>query len=161
MNKKEIAREAILDTFDNAAAIAKAYAELVVEGKIPNIIETQEMDEENKGDAMSLIDKVREAQEESYDKWFDRWFENENLEDQLKQSAMKGYTSYRYVINDEYSEYQQRRMNDSRFIEKLKDKLEGFKIYRKDPERYEVSLFGRSAGYRWTKPEVIISWKCS
>src|SRR5690625_4220479 len=62
MNKKEIAREAILDTFDNAAAIAKAYAELVVEGKIPNIIETQEMDEENKGDAMSLIDKVREAQ---------------------------------------------------------------------------------------------------
>jgi hypothetical protein len=108
-----------------------------------------------------LEDDLSEAQEESYDKWFDRWFENENLEDQLKQSAMKGYTSYRYVINDEYSEYQQRRMNDSRFIEKLKDKLEGFKIYHKDPERYEVSLFGRSAGYRWTKPEVVISWKCS
>lgn len=108
---------------------------------------------------MNLIDEVKQAEDESYDKWFERWFEKENLENTLKQSAMKGYTSFSYLINDDYSEYTQRRMRNKKFVKKLKDKLKGFNVYRLEPQRYERSMLGKRISDGWTDLKVCISWK--
>ncbi len=39
---------------------------------------------------MSLIEKIQETQNESFDKWFERWYEKQNLEDTIIKSAAKG-----------------------------------------------------------------------
>lgn len=100
-----------------------------------------------------------EVNKESYDKWFERWYEKENLPAKLKQSAMQGYEAFSYTIGSSFTSYTYRRMDDERFIEKLKEKLDGFNVYRRKSERLERSLFGRHYGYYWTDPEVVISWR--
>lgn len=47
---------------------------------------------------MSLIEKIQEIQNESFDKWFERWYEKQNLEDTIIRSAGKGYEGYRISI---------------------------------------------------------------
>jgi hypothetical protein len=106
------------------------------------------------------VDELRKIGTESYDKWFERWYEKENLEEKLKQSAMKGYSSYSYNPKSKHrTEYENRRMSDKRFVEKLEGKLDGFRVYRQEPKKYELNLLGKNLGTRWTDPEVIISWK--
>lgn len=103
------------------------------------------------------IDELKEVEEESYNKWFERWYEKQDFSNKLKKSAMQGYTAYSYTVKH-YDDYTQRRMKDTRFIPLLQSKLEGFKVYVKEPEKYKWDIFGRDMGYRWTDYKIVISW---
>lgn len=81
---------------------------------------------------MSLIAKVQQVQDKSFDKWFDRWYEKENLEKEIIQAAQEGYTGYNINIKS-YQEsessfgkeriYLNRRLRDKRTIDKLRTQL--------------------------------------
>lgn len=116
---------------------------------------------------VSLIDQVKSAQEESFDKWFDRWYKNLNLESKIVQSAQQGYTGYRLSIKKRYDsesdwdkevKYTARRMRDKRIVENIKKQLgEGFDVgYVYDSK--EGMLFGRIPTTR-TEDYISIRWE--
>lgn len=104
-------------------------------------------------------EELKKESQIAYDKWFERWYANEKIESELKQAAMQGYTAYGIVIRAHYDDYLKRRMKDDRFVEKLRDKLSEFTVYKKEPRRYERTLLGRHLGYGWTETEIVISWR--
>lgn len=87
---------------------------------------------------MSLVEKIQEIQNESFDKWFERWYEKQNLEDTIIQAAAEGYEGYRISIKeiwestsnwDEEQKHLARRLRDKRTVEKIQDKLgDGIKV---------------------------------
>ena len=82
---------------------------------------------------MSLIDEVTNIHEDSHKKWFERWYENENLENNIRLSAAKGYTGYRIQVSNCDDKYLRLRLGNSKTIDLLKDKLgEGFKVFLKE-----------------------------
>lgn len=105
------------------------------------------------------VKELNEIKNESYDKWFERWYEKENLPKKLEQVAMKGYTAISYTVADPYTDYEQRRLRDIRFINSLEDKLEGFKIYREEPRKKDLGFLGRKIGTVWTELKIVISWE--
>ena len=115
---------------------------------------------------MSLINQIRDIQEESYNKWLERYWKNLKLENKIIQSAQKGYSAYRIGIMDsselrsqlsEEKLYTIRRLRDPRTINLIQEKLgEGFTVELiQNP--YTVRLFGveleRTAEY------ILISWE--
>lgn len=115
---------------------------------------------------MSLINQIRDIQEESYNKWFERYWKNLNLENKIIQSAQKGYSAYRIGIMDgselrnqlsEEELYTIRRLRDSRTTGLLQEMLgEGLTVKLiQDP--YTVRLFG--AELKRTKEYILISWE--
>lgn len=116
---------------------------------------------------MTLIDQVKNAQEESYDKWFERWYKSLNLERGILDAAQQGYTGYRISIKKSYESednwskertYKARRMRDSRTVEKLKEKLgEGFSVeYARDVQ--EGMVFGTIPATR-VEEFILLYWK--
>lgn len=101
---------------------------------------------------MSLIEKIQEVQDESYQKWFERWYEKQNLENIIIQSASKGYESHRIYIKktwesvsdwDESQKYLARRLIDKRTVEKIQKKLgEGIKVKYVNDEKTYDTFFG-------------------
>lgn len=76
---------------------------------------------------MLELDKLKQEREQAYDVWFERWWAREDVEHQIKIANYQGYT--RVVINFRgYSLYDTNRLKDSRFSQKLTDKLPGFDI---------------------------------
>lgn len=116
---------------------------------------------------MSLIDQVKNAQEESFDKWFDRWYKKMNLESKIVSSAQQGYTGYSLMIKCDYEnennwnkdkDYTARRTRDSRTVEKLKEKLgEGFKV-RYVSDTKTGYIFGRIPTTK-TEDYISIRWE--
>lgn len=104
------------------------------------------------------IDELREISLESYDKWFERWYKKQGLADKLKKSAMQGYTSYSYVINNSYSDYEKRRMNNPLLIKKLQGKLDDFEVYRVEPKKYTKRILNKELGIGYTDAKIVISW---
>ena len=98
---------------------------------------------------MSLIEKIQEIQNESFDKWFERWYEKQNLEDTIIQSAAEGYRisikeTWESTSNwDEEQKHLARRLRDKRTVEKIQEKLgEGLKVkYVNDDKTYDT-FFG-------------------
>ncbi|HAP8954988.1 TPA: hypothetical protein IV340_001848 [Enterococcus faecium] len=101
---------------------------------------------------MSLIEKIQETQNESFDKWFERWYEKQNLEDTIIKSAAKGYKGHCISIKetwesasnwDEKQKYLLRRLRDKRTVKKIQEKLgEGLKVkYVNDDKTYDT-IFG-------------------
>lgn len=77
----------------------------------------------------SMIDELREANDESYNKWFERWYQKENIPSNLKKSAQQGYSGYTIPIElPQEASYLNVRLRDSRTIERLKEKLPGVKV---------------------------------
>lgn len=101
---------------------------------------------------MSLIEKIQETQNESFDKWFERWYEKQNLEDTIIKLAAKGYESHRIYIKktwesisdwDEDQKYLARRLIDKRTVEKIQKKLgEGLKVKYVNDEKTYDTIFG-------------------
>lgn len=99
---------------------------------------------------MSLVEKIQEIQNESFDKWFERWYEKQNLEDTIIQAAAEGYEGYRISIKetwestsnwDEEQKYLARRLRDKRTVEKIQDKLgDGIKVKYVNNETYFTFL---------------------
>lgn len=104
------------------------------------------------------VSELNRIKEESYDKWFERWYKKQDVANYIKVAAMKGYSSYSYNISDIEDNYLRRRMRNQRFIEKLKEKLGGFDVYRVEPKKIERNLMGHNLNLGWTPLKVVISW---
>lgn len=101
---------------------------------------------------MSLIEKIQETQNESFDKWFERWYEKQNLENTIIQLAAKGYGGYLIYIKRTWEsvtdwnkerKYLVRRLRDKRTVEKIQEKLgEGLKVKYVNDEKTYDTVFG-------------------
>ncbi|WP_179395745.1 hypothetical protein [Lacticaseibacillus absianus] len=84
----------------------------------------------------NLEEKLRRADQQSFDKWFNRWLKKYNPEKHMMDAAMKGFTGL--LIFDEYSDtypdrrdpYEKRRMADVRFFERLKQEFPDVQLKR-------------------------------
>lgn len=105
---------------------------------------------------MSLIDEVKECSSESHKKWFDRFFNDLKIEDKIKQSAMKGFSSYKISISKN-DEYLARRLNSQKTVDLLKQRLgDGFKVEIKTLESSykllgEPVVFSRDLYIYWMR----------
>lgn len=78
---------------------------------------------------MTLFDEVQQLSSESHAKWFERYFKEYDLEHKIKVSAQKGYTGHLIPVMSIKDEYLQRRLNDERTLEMLRERLgEGFSV---------------------------------
>lgn len=82
------------------------------------------------------IEKLRVERELSFDRWFDEWWFEDNIEKQIVDENKKGY-SWMILEPGEDDEFEKMNFKKDEFIEKLKEKLPGFKVKRK----YIKSLF--------------------
>lgn len=117
-----------------------------------------------------LIDQLKQAQGDSFEKWFERWYEKQHLEDALVQSAQKGFTSYRIRIKsfpeseasfNSDRTYLARRLRDPRTVKKIKEKLgRGFTVTHESEDR-ELTFFGRRTGGTTYSDYLRIHWDLS
>lgn len=106
---------------------------------------------------MLNVKDLNEIYNDSFDKWFNRWWDDVDPPKKIKQSAMKGYKLIK--IPETGEDYTDRRMNDDRFIDRLKEKLPDLYIKRETNEINHVRLLGRT---RFDiERNVIISWDIS
>lgn len=106
---------------------------------------------------MLSVKDLNEIYNDSFDKWFNRWWDKFDPQKKIKHSAMKGYKTL--MIAETGEDYIDRRMDDDRFIDKLKEKLPELYIKREIRENSYVNLLGK----RITdiKKYVKISWDIS
>ena len=82
---------------------------------------------------MTLIDEIKSSQKESHEKWFERWYKKENLENDIRISAQKGYTGFRIQVSEERDSYLRLRLSNNETLSLLKEKLgEGFTVKLKE-----------------------------
>lgn len=82
---------------------------------------------------MNLFDELKQIGIESHEVWFKRYFNNLNLEDKLRVSAKKGFSSFRIYLSKAKDDYTRRRLNDDKTLEALKKRLgKGFIIKYED-----------------------------
>ncbi len=67
----------------------------------------------------SLIEKLKQAGDESFETWFERWYKKKDIEHLLLISSSKGFNKFRLYLNNK-DEYTRNRMLDKRFIPKMK-----------------------------------------
>jgi hypothetical protein len=72
---------------------------------------------------MTLFDEVQQLSSESHAKWFERYFKEYDLDHKIKVSAQKGYTGYLIPVMSVEDEYLQRRLDDKRTLEMLRNRL--------------------------------------
>lgn len=78
---------------------------------------------------MTLFDEVQQLSSVSHAKWFERYFKEYDLEYKIKVSAQKGYTGYLIPVMSVKDEYLQRRLDDTRTLEMLRERLgKGFSV---------------------------------
>ena len=78
---------------------------------------------------MTLFDEVQQLSSKSHAKWFERYFKEYDLDHKIKVSAQKGYTGYLIPVMSVKDEYIQRRLDDTRTLEMLRNRLgEGFSV---------------------------------
>lgn len=113
---------------------------------------------------MPLIDKVREAQEESFDKWFDRFWKKSDLEKNIVSFAEQGYKATHIEIQgenevlDTKKAYRARRLRDLRTVEKIQEKLgEGFKV-KHEVESKTYRNFFTEGSHTKESDYILISW---
>lgn len=115
---------------------------------------------------MNLINKVKEANKESFDKWFERWHAQMNFENAIVQSAQKGYSAYVIRIKGAYDssrltkekEYLNRRLRDERTVQKLTEALgEGFEVKYEKNSWENTTIFNQTIK-RW-EDSICISWE--
>lgn len=79
----------------------------------------------------SLIEKLKQVGDESFETWFDRWYKKRDLEHLLIVSSSKGFNKLSIYLNNE-TEYIKNRMLDKRFIPKMEKMLgTGINVYLK------------------------------
>ncbi len=82
---------------------------------------------------MNLFDELKQIGAESHEVWFKRYFNNLQLEEKLKVSARKGFSSFRIYFSKAKDDYTRRRLNDDKTLEALKKQLgKGFIIKYED-----------------------------
>ena len=100
----------------------------------------------------SLIEKLKQAGDESFETWFERWYKKIDIEHLLLVSSSKGFNKLSIDINKE-NEYIKRRMLDKQFIPKLKKMLgTGINVYLKVVPRKNLLGFGLEDKY------IVIEW---
>lgn len=78
---------------------------------------------------MTLIDEIKSSQKESHEKWFERWYKKENLENDIRILAQKGYTGFRIQVSNCSDKYLGLRLGNEETISLLKEKLgDGFTV---------------------------------
>lgn len=76
---------------------------------------------------MISIDALRDDREEAYKTWFERWWSRSDIEKRIINANSRGFTFIKIDLENGDA-YTRNRMNDSLFIENLKDKLPGFRL---------------------------------
>ena len=100
----------------------------------------------------SLIEKLKQAGDESFETWFDRWYKKRDLEHLLIVSSSKGFNKLSIYLNNE-TEYIKNRMLDKRFIPKLEKMLgAGINVYLEVVPRKNLLGFGIEDKY------IFIEW---
>ena len=90
----------------------------------------------------SLIEKLKQAGDESFETWFDRWYKKIDIEHLLLISSSKGFNKFHIYLNNE-DEYIKNRMLDKRFIPKLEKMLgSGINVYLEVVPRKNLLGFG-------------------
>lgn len=106
---------------------------------------------------MELIEKIKKEQNESFNKWFERWFAKKNLENEIVKSAREGFNGMEIRLDlgdpDEKTKYLNRRLQDPRTIEKLKEKLPGINI------EFEKKRWRNLFGFYSTSEKILFSWR--
>lgn len=103
---------------------------------------------------MNLFDELKQIGIESHEVWFKRYFNNLHLEDKLRVSAKKGYSSFRIYFSKAKDDYKRRRLNDDKTVEALKERLgKGFVIKCGD-----VYSFGFAKKTSITDRYISIEW---
>lgn len=79
-------------------------------------------------------EKLRQERKRAFREWFEGWYkkseEFEGIEDKIRERNLAGYTNIEFKI--EYTEDQPSiRLDSFLFLESLKEKLPGMKIYRR------------------------------
>ncbi|WP_461220954.1 hypothetical protein [Lactococcus cremoris] len=102
---------------------------------------------------MALIDEIKITQKESHKKWFDEWYAKIELENEIKKSAMKGYTYYKIYANDEDGLDLTIRLENRYTVDLIKEKLgKGFNAELK--ETHGENFWGMAM----YKPYIHIWW---
>ena len=100
----------------------------------------------------SLIEKLKQAGDESFETWFDRWYKKTDLERSLIISSSQGFNKLSIYLNNE-DEYTKNRMLDKRFIPKMEKMLGiGINVYLKVVPRKNLLGFGIEDKY------IVIEW---
>lgn len=100
----------------------------------------------------SLIEKLKQVGDESFETWFDRWYKKRDLEHLLLVSSSKGFNKLSIYLNNE-TEYIKNRMLDKRFIPKMEKMLGiGINVYLKVVPRENLLGFGIEDKY------IVIEW---
>ena len=100
----------------------------------------------------SLIEKLKQVGDESFETWFDRWYKKIDLEHLLFISSSKGSNKLGIYLNNE-TEYIKNRMLDKRFIPKMEKMLgSGINVYLKVVPRKNLLGFGVEDKY------IVIEW---
>lgn len=100
---------------------------------------------------MISIDALRDDREEAYKVWFERWWARADIEREIINANARGFTFLEIDLG-EGDQYTRNRLEDSLFIDNLKNKLLGFDI-KTDWRASQQILFKNRL-----KKVLIISW---
>lgn len=100
----------------------------------------------------NLVKKIRKADERAFNTWFNRWEKQYQLENQVLQSASKGYSAVKIFDSDNCDDYQKRRFTDTRFIKRLRESYPDLTIESKDETK--VNVFNHSRVVK----TIIVRW---
>lgn len=100
---------------------------------------------------MISIDTLRDDREEAYKVWFERWWAKADIEREIINANARGFTFLEIDLGGG-DQYTRNRLEDSLFIDNLKNKLPGFDI-KTDWRTYQQVLFKNNL-----KKVLIISW---
>lgn len=76
---------------------------------------------------MISIDALRDDREEAYKTWFERWWARADIEKEIINANSRGFTFIKIGLENGDA-YTRNRMNDSLFIDNLKNRLPGFRL---------------------------------
>lgn len=100
----------------------------------------------------NLIERLKQANDESWETWFDRWYKKCDWEYKLIICAKKGLTGT-LIAPDKKEEYTKRRILDERFIPKMK-KMLGPNIEVSSQVESRKNIFGGRIEERF----IVIKW---
>lgn len=113
------------------------------------------MAETNMRQALNIVRR------QQYQVWFDRWFAHNNVAEQCRQSAERGYTSMviydrkSLIADSEHDQYLLKRFEDDQFVPLLQAKLPALEVSRRTGVETYQTLFGRN---NREYNQVVIDW---
>lgn len=106
---------------------------------------------------MNVLEEIKASDNQAFETWFERWFESENFINTFKKSAQQGYTGCSIELArtkplSEKEAYLNRRLRDTRTVDKLKEHLPGIEVAFVTQNKQ--GLLGMS----YTVEKLVFSW---